>query len=92
MTIARWPSASGDKKRQAIEECQFSATKETEREPSVGKVMASVFWDCKQVLMIGYLQKGWTINGKYYTSNLHQLNEAIKSKHQEKLHAGVLLL
>ena len=54
--------------------------------------MTSVFWDCEVVLMIDYLQKGQTINGEYYASNLRQLKEGIQSKRPGNLHAGVLLL
>lgn len=56
------------------------------------KVMASVFWDSEGVLMIDYLQKGQTITGEYYASELRQLKEAIKQKRPGKLRAGVLLL
>ena len=47
---------------------------------------------CEGVLMIDYLQKGQTINGEYYASNMRQLKEAIKSKRRGELRAGVLLL
>ena len=33
---------------------------------SANKVMASVFWDAKGILLIDYLQKGATIIGQYY--------------------------
>ena len=42
--------------------------------------------------MIGYLEKGKAINGKYYASELRQLKEAIKLKYREKLRACVILL
>ena len=54
--------------------------------------MASVFWDSEGVLMIDYLQKGQTITGEYYASELCQLKEVIKEKCRRKLRAGVLLL
>lgn len=59
---------------------------------SVGKVMASVFWDSEGVIMIDYLEKGKTINGEYYASELTKLKTAIKEKRRGKLRAGVLLL
>ena len=40
-----------------MEAWRFSPPKKFKRVPSVGKVMASVFWDCEGVLMIDYLQK-----------------------------------
>lgn len=60
--------------------------------PSSGKVMASVFWDAEGVLMVDYLQKGSTINGEYYASELRQLREQIKKKRRGKLSRGVWLL
>ncbi|CAH1257192.1 SETMAR [Branchiostoma lanceolatum] len=66
--------------------------KKFKRVASVGKVMASVFWDSEGVIMINYLQKGQTINGEYYASELRQLKAAIKEKRRGKLRAGVLLL
>ena len=33
---------------------------------SAGKVMASVFWDEKGILLIDYLPTGQTITGQYY--------------------------
>ncbi|XP_066270858.1 histone-lysine N-methyltransferase SETMAR-like [Branchiostoma lanceolatum] len=66
--------------------------KKFKRVASVGKVMASVFWDSEGVIMIDYLQKGQTINGEYYASELRQLKAAIKEKRRGKLRAGVLLL
>ena len=58
---------------------------------SAGKVMASVFWDAKGIVLIDYLQKGHTINGEYYANLLRQLREAIKSKRRGKLTKGPLL-
>lgn len=48
--------------------------------PSAGKVMASVFWDAKGILLIDYLAKGKTITGAYYASLLDQLHAAIAEK------------
>ena len=47
--------------------------------------MASAFWDSEVVIMINYLQKGHIINGAYYTSELSNLVEEIKSMHRGKL-------
>lgn len=60
--------------------------------PSAGKVMATVFWDSKGILLIEYKNKGETINAKSYASTLRNLREAIKEKRRGKLAAGVLLL
>ena len=47
---------------------------------SAGKVMATVFWDARGVVMIDYLEKGKTITGQYYAALLQQLKAAIKEK------------
>lgn len=60
--------------------------------PSAGKVMATVFWDSKGILLIEYMKKGETINAACYASTLCILKEAIKEKRRGKLTAGVLLL
>ena len=40
---------------------------------SAGKVLASIFWDEDDILLIDYLPKGQTINVEYYLSMLVQL-------------------
>ncbi|XP_066994420.2 histone-lysine N-methyltransferase SETMAR [Anabrus simplex] len=45
---------------------------------SAGKVMASVFWDAKGILLIDYLPTGQTITGQYYANLLDQLQEKIR--------------
>ena len=47
---------------------------------SAGKVMASVFWDAKGILLIDYLSTGQTITGQYYANLLDQLQEKIREK------------
>ena len=43
-------------------------------------------------IIMNYLEKGKTINGQYFTPELYQLKEVIKSKHREKLRTAILLL
>lgn len=57
---------------------------------SAGKVMASVFWDAKGIIMVEYLEKGATITGSYYADQIRRLRKAIKEKRRGKLRAGVL--
>lgn len=59
---------------------------------SAGKVMATVFWDSKGVLLPDYLPKGQTINAEYYSNLLCRLQEALKEKRRGKLRKGVLFL
>lgn len=59
--------------------------------PSAGKVMASIFWDAKGVLLMDFLRKGETVTGMYYSSLLGKLRVAIKEKRKGMLSKGVLL-
>jgi len=47
---------------------------------SAGKVLASMFWDQEDILLIDYLPKGQTINAEYYSSLLVQLKDILKEK------------
>ena len=44
---------------------------------SAGKVLASVFWDARSILLIDYLEKGRTMKYEYYTALLVRLKEGI---------------
>ncbi|XP_067135376.1 histone-lysine N-methyltransferase SETMAR-like [Centruroides vittatus] len=57
------------------------APKKAKTAKSAGKVMATVFWDAREIIYTDYLEKGKTITGEYYESLLHQLSEEIKEKH-----------
>ena len=65
--------------------------KKFKTQPSAGKVMATVFWDAKGVIMLDFLPKRSTITGVYYANLLDQLRTAIREKRQGKLSKGVLL-
>ena len=45
-----------------------------------GKVMVTVFWDAKGVIMLHFLPKRSTITGVYYANLLDQLRTAICEK------------
>ena len=60
-------------------------------QPSAGKVMATVFWDAKGVIMLDFLPKRSTITGVYYANLLDQLRTTIREKLRCKLSKGVLL-
>ena len=47
--------------------------KKFKTQPSAGKVMATVFWDAKGVIMLDFLPKISTITGVYYANLLDQL-------------------
>ena len=65
--------------------------KKFKTQPSAGKVMATVFWDAKGVIMLDFLPKRSTITGVYYANLLDQLRTAIHEKCRGKLSKGVLL-
>ena len=51
--------------------------KDENRKISAGQVLASVFWDAHGILFIDYLEKGRTINCKYYMALLVRLKREI---------------
>ena len=60
-------------------------------QPFAGKVMATVFWDAKSVIMLDFLPKRSTITGVYYANLLDQPRTATREKRRGKLSKGVLL-
>ena len=62
--------------------------KKFKTQPSAGKVMATVFWDAKGVIMLDFLPKRSTITGVYYANLLDQLRTAICEKRRGKLSKG----
>ena len=65
--------------------------KKFKTQPSAGKVMATVFWDAKGVIMLDFLPKRRTITGVYSANLLDQLRTALREKRRGKLSKGVLL-
>lgn len=57
---------------------------------SAGKVMASIFWDSKGILLIDYLPKGKTISGQYYADLLDRLLIMIREKRPGLLKKKIL--
>lgn len=58
---------------------------------SAGKVLLSVFWDCKGVIMAHYVPHKVTITGEYHSQLLRRLRECIKEERRGKIRAGILL-
>ncbi|KAJ4448812.1 hypothetical protein ANN_00203 [Periplaneta americana] len=56
------------------------------------KVMATVFWDRKGVLLLDFMPKGTTINANRYCETLRKLRRAIQNKRRGMLSRGVVLL
>jgi len=57
---------------------------------SAGKVLASIFQDQDDILLIDCLPKGQTINAEYYLSLLVQLKDILKEKRSGKFTKVVL--
>ena len=65
--------------------------KKFKMQPSASKVMATVFWGAKGVIMLDFLPKRSKITGVYYANLLDQLRTAIREKRRGKLSKGILL-
>ena len=61
-------------------------------EKSSGKVMATVFWDEKGLLLLEFMPQKTTITGQTYANTITALRGTIKEKRRGKHSAGVLLL
>ena len=49
-------------------------------QPLASKVMATVFWDSKGIILIDYKPTGTSITGEYYADVIKQLRVAIKEQ------------
>jgi hypothetical protein len=58
---------------------------------SAGKVMTSVLWDRKDVLL-NFMENGTTVNAASYCATLERLRVAIQRQRSGLLTTGVLLL
>ncbi|KAF7279425.1 hypothetical protein GWI33_007274 [Rhynchophorus ferrugineus] len=56
------------------------APKRGKMQQSVGKVMASAFWDAHAIIFIDYLERRRTINSDYYIALLGRLKDEIAEK------------
>lgn len=56
------------------------APKKAKTVASSGKVLATVFWDARGIILIDYLQQGRTITGEYYANLLDQLKDCVLEK------------
>jgi len=67
-----------------------SAPKKAKTVYSAGKIMATVFWDSQEIILIDYLEKGTTITGAYYSSLLNRLKTELQEKRPRLAHKKVL--
>ena len=59
---------------------------------SAGKVMLTVFWDYKGILMVDYLPHKQTINAQYYIEIIRRLRQTIIDKRRGLMRRGPYLL
>lgn len=59
---------------------------------SAKKIMASVFWDRKGIILVEFLPQGETINAQRYCETLKKLKRSIQNKRRGMLTRGVCLL
>jgi len=59
---------------------------------SLKKIIASVFWDRKCILLVDFMPPGATINAAAYCDTLTRLQRAIQNKSRGMLSRGVCLL
>ena len=59
-------------------------------ERSVKKVMTTVFWDSKGVVLVDFLEGKQTVTGAYYVEVLRKLRAKLAEKRPGKLHRGIL--
>jgi histone-lysine N-methyltransferase SETMAR len=57
---------------------------------SARKIMATVFWDRKGVLLVDFLERGTTITSARYCETLEKLRRAIQNKRRGKLTSKIL--
>jgi hypothetical protein len=56
------------------------------------KLMAAVFWDKKEVLMVEFMQQGTTVTSEVYCETLKKMCGTIQNKRGGMLRSGLLLL
>lgn len=56
------------------------------------KIMATVFWDCKGILLLDFKERNTTMTAAYYATLLTSLRENIKKDRRGMLNKGVRLL
>lgn len=59
---------------------------------STRKIMCTVFWDRKGILLVDFLPRGDTINAERYCETLRKLRRAIQNKRRGMLSEGIVLI
>ena len=69
-------------KRESMEWAKLgeAPTREAKVTQSNKKIMATIFWHCRGILLTDLKESNTTVNAAYYASLLHKLHDAIKEK------------
>uniref|UniRef100_A0A1B6ITX5 Tc1-like transposase DDE domain-containing protein n=1 Tax=Homalodisca liturata TaxID=320908 RepID=A0A1B6ITX5_9HEMI len=59
---------------------------------STRKLMATVFWDKKGIILVEFMERGTTINAAVYSDTLKKLRRAIQNRRRGMLTSGIVLL
>ncbi|KAJ7341216.1 hypothetical protein JRQ81_005068 [Phrynocephalus forsythii] len=86
------PLRSGDQRNEQGVETSIPPPKKAKVHKSAGKVVLSVFWDSRGVILTDYLQKGKTLNSDYYCNLLEKLHDALKQKRHGMISKGIRFL
>ena len=52
--------------------------------------MATIFWDCEEVILTDFLEGKKTVISSYYEDVLKKLNTSLAKKRRGKLHSQIL--
>lgn len=58
----------------------WTGSEEDETVSSTAKIMATIIWDAKRVLLVEYLEKWKIINNEHYANLLEELHQKIREK------------
>ena len=86
--------ATPESKQQSMEWRHTSSPIKTKfkQTTSTQKIMCTVFWDKKGVLLVDFLPQGFTINTGVYCDTLQKLCRAIQNKRRGMLSWGVVMV
>jgi hypothetical protein len=63
--------------------CKFRIKEKFKTQPSAGKVMYTIFWGKKGVIILDFLKPGETINSNRYIATLTKLKARISGQAKE---------
>jgi len=90
-----WVSHTNPESKQQSMEWKYtsSPTKtKFKQTTSTRKIMCTMFWDRKVVLLVDFLPQGSTINAGVYYDTLKKLRRAIQNKRRSMLSQGVVMI